>query len=838
MSKGNLKKYSWLLVIPVFFILTVIYFSPEFFDNKSLQQSDLVHFEGMSHASQVEAEKTGESPLWNSAMFSGMPELLTSSLKGDPTHFLYSLSMLFMYDSFETPMTVMLLMLGVWIGLMCFRVNPWVAAFIAAAFSLNTFYITSLEAGHVTKLWAIGYGGLILGSMRLIFDRKFLLGGALMASSVALELRAGHYQITYYLCFVVLIYGLSELYFAFKNGELNTFLMKVVPIGILAASLGASTQLWRVWTTQEYATYSIRGQKELSALPGQENNHTEEGLDKDYAFSWSEGKMESLTLLAPNFYGGSSQERVSEDGPLAKQLEKVAGKQQAKNIVQNPNFKLPLYFGEQPYTGGPIYQGILISFFFILGLFVLDARQRSWLIGGTLITLMFAWGKHLQWFNYTLFDILPGMNKFRTPAMALGVGCIVMALGAALGLSKVIEEGWNEKTQKAFLKAGGTTLGLLILMWIGAGMMDVSGPRDAAIFQQMFGLNDQNMIRQFTNALDEERISLMRADVMRSIFFLLAGLGAIFAFSKKKLGTSLVIVVLGVLTLGDVWVVAKRYVNEASFQKKTNKTFHAANAADKEILKDKDPNYRVLNLTTNSFNESTTSYFHKSIGGYSAIKLRRYQDLIERAISREMQVLANGIQKGDTLSVKATPALNMLNMKYAILGPSAQAVFRNPNALGNAWFVDKVIKVNSADEEMETLPTIDPSFQAIVDVNKYPNANITTSFNEGDNIKLTSFNQRRLKYTAESKNGGFAVFSEVWYPAGWVAKIDGEPVDIVCTNYILRGIHIPAGKHEITFDFDPNSFVVGGLISKIASYITLLLLFAAVGLIVYNETKK
>ncbi|MBD0401316.1 YfhO family protein [Flammeovirga sp. EKP202] len=838
MSKGNLKKYSWLLVIPVFFILTVIYFSPEFFDNKSLQQSDLVHFEGMSHASQVEAEKTGESPLWNSAMFSGMPELLTSSLKGDPTHFLYSLSMLFMYDSFETPMTVMLLMLGVWIGLMCFRVNPWVAAFIAAAFSLNTFYITSLEAGHVTKLWAIGYGGLILGSMRLIFDRKFLLGGALMASSVALELRAGHYQITYYLCFVVLIYGLSELYFAFKNGELNTFLMKVVPIGILAASLGASTQLWRVWTTQEYATYSIRGQKELSALPGQENNHTEEGLDKDYAFSWSEGKMESLTLLAPNFFGGSSQERVSEDGPLAKQLEKVAGRQQAKNIVQNPNFKLPLYFGEQPYTGGPIYQGVLISFFFILGLFVLDARQRSWLIGGTLITLMFAWGKHLQWFNYTLFDILPGMNKFRTPAMALGVGCIVMALGAALGLSKVIEEGWNEKTQKAFLKAGGTTLGLLILMWIGAGMMDVSGPRDAAIFQQMFGLNDQNMIRQFTNALDEERISLMRADVMRSIFFLLAGLGAIFAFSKKKLSTSLVIVVLGVLTLGDVWVVAKRYVNEASFQKKTNKTFHAANAADKEILKDKDPNYRVLNLTTNSFNESTTSYFHKSIGGYSAIKLRRYQDLIERAISREMQVLANGIQKGDTLSVKATPALNMLNMKYAILGPSAQAVFRNPNALGNAWFVDKVIKVNSADEEMETLSTINPSFQAIVDVNKYPNANIATSYNEGDNIKLTSFNQRRLKYTAESKNGGFAVFSEVWYPAGWVAKIDGEPVDIVCTNYILRGIHIPAGKHEITFDFDPNSFVVGGLISKIASYITLLLLFAAVGLIVYNETKK
>lgn len=838
MNKNNIQKYSWVFVIPLFFIVSVIYFSPEFFDGKALQQSDLVHFEGMSNASKIEAEKTGESPLWNTAMFSGMPELLTSSLKGDPTHYLYSFSMGFMYDKYETPMTVMLLMVGIWIALMCFRVNPWIAGFIAAAFSFNTFYITSLEAGHITKLMAIGYGALVLGAMRLIFDKKWLLGGALLASSVALELRAGHYQITYYLCFVILIYGLSELYFSFKNGSQNVFLTRVLPIGILAAGLGASTQLWRVWTTQEYSEFSIRGQKELSALPGQENNHTEEGLDKDYAFSWSEGKMESLTLISPNFSGGSSQERVSEDGPLAQQLEKVAGRQQAKEIVKNPNFRLPLYYGEQPFTGGPIYQGVLISFFFILALFVLDVKQRTWLIGGTLITLMFAWGKHLQWFNYTLFDLLPGMNKFRTPAMSLGVGCIVMALGAALGLDKIVKEGWNENVQKAFLKAAGTTLGLLVIMWLGAGMMDVSGARDAAIFQQMFGLKDQNMIRQFTNALDAERVSLMRSDITRSIFFLMAAIATIFAYSKQKLNTSLALLILGVLTLGDVWGVAKRYVNEASFQKNTNKTVHAPNAADNTILKDVDPNYRVLNLTSNTFNESNTSYFHKSIGGYSAVKLRRYQDLIEREISREMQVLANGIQKGDSLRVRATPALNMLNMKYAILGTSAQAVYRNPNALGNAWFVDKVLKVNSADEEMEALGTIDPSFQAIVDVQKFPNAAIKTSYSNGDNIQLTSYGQRRLKYSSESKEGGFAVFSEIYYPAGWVAKIDGEPVDIVCTNYVLRGLHVPAGKHEITFDFDPDSFVVGGLISKIAGYITLLLLFGAVGLLVYQETKK
>ncbi|WP_062620972.1 YfhO family protein [Flammeovirga sp. SJP92] len=785
----------------------------------------------MSHQSHLESEKTGEPPLWNSAMFSGMPELLFSSIQGDPAHVLYTISMFGMYENYESPMTVLLLMTTLWICLMCFRVNPWIAAFISAAFAFNTFYITSLEAGHMTKLLAIGYAALVIGGMRLLFDKKLLLGAGVLAGAMLLELRAGHYQITYYLVFVCLIYGIVELIYAYKKGELAYFLKIIVPIGILSVGLGASSQLWRVLTTKEYSEFSIRGKKELTPLPGEQNNHTEEGLDKGYAFSWSEGKMESLTLLAPNFYGGSSHEKISKDGPLVEALVKKYGKRTVENqVLSQPNFRMPLYFGEQPFTGGPIYQGILISFFFILALFILDTKTRAWLIGGALITLMFAWGKNLQWFNYTLFDILPGMNKFRTPAMSLGVSCVVMALGGAIGLDKLIKEGWNEKNQKAFLYAGGSTLGLLILMWLGAGFMDVSGPRDAGIIQQL-GLTNKGI-------LEEERVFVMRSDVRRSIIFLLLALVTLFVYSKGKIKTSILVVVLSILTFTDVWVVAKRYINESSFQKKSNAEFHSPTAADKEILKDKDPNYRVLNLTTSTFNEANTSYYHKSIGGYFAAKLRRYQDLIERELMTEMQTLASGIQSGQPLPVKATPALNMLNMKYAILGSTAQAVYRNPNALGHAWFVDKVIKVNSADEEMEALSTIDPSFQAIVDVQKFPNAEITTNFAEGDQIKLTSFNQRRLKYTADSKNGGFAVFSEVWYPAGWVAKIDGEPVDIVCANYVLRGLQIPAGKHEITFDFDPNSFVVGGMISKIAGYLTILLLFGAIGLVIYKETKK
>ncbi|MBB6461219.1 glycosyltransferase family protein [Flammeovirga kamogawensis] len=838
MNNKFLTKYSWVFVIPVFLILSVIYFNPSFFEGKSLRQSDLIHFQGMSHASQVEAEKTGESPLWNTAMFSGMPELLFSSLKGDPTHVLFASSMLGLQSTYESAMTVFLLMSCLWIALMCFRVNPWVGMFISAAFAMNTFYITSLEAGHMTKLWAIGYGAIVLGGMKLLFDKKWLVGVALIAASVTLELRATHYQITYYLIFVCIIYGLTELFFYYKNGELNIFLTRVIPLGILAAGLGASTQLWKVWTTKEYSEYSIRGKKELTPLPGQESNHTEEGLDKDYAFSWSEGKMESLTLIAPNFYGGSSQENISKDGPMAAQLEKAAGKQQAQSIINNPNFKLPLYFGEQPFTGGPIYQGAILSFLFILALFILDKRERNWLIGGVLITAMFAWGKHLQWFNYSLFDILPGMNKFRTPAMSLGVTCIVMAMGAALGFDKIIKDGWNEKTQKAALNAAGVTVGLLAIMWIGAGFIDVSGPRDAQIFQQMFGIKDPNIIRQFTNALDAERVAMMRGDVGRSIFFVLVAIAVLFAYSKKKLSMALTVLIVGFLTLGDVWGVAKRYINDASFQKTNNKEVHVPTAADQRILRDKDPNYRVLNLTTNVFNEANTSYFHKSIGGYFAAKLRRYQDLIERELPREMQTLGEAIQKGDTLAIKATPALNMLNMKYTILGTDANAIYQNPNALGHAWFVDKVLKVSSPDEEIEALPAIDPSIQAIVDTNKFPNANISTSKSIGDKIELVNFHQRRIKYKSQSAKGGFGVFSEVYYPAGWVARIDGEPVDIICANYVLRGLHIPAGTHEITFDFDPDSYVIGGTISKISGYITLLLLVVAMGFTAYNYKKK
>ncbi|OHX65693.1 YfhO family protein [Flammeovirga pacifica] len=834
MDKNILKKYNWALIIPCFFILTLIYFSPEFFDGKSLNQSDLIHFEGMSHASQEEVKKTGEPALWNTAMFSGMPELLFSSLSGDSTHYMYLLTNLGLYSSYESPMVVFSLMLCLWIGLMCFRVNPWVGFFVSAAFAFNTFFVTSLEAGHITKLNAIAYSALVLGGMRLLFDKKWWLGAALLAFGVCVELRASHYQITYYLIFVCLMYGISELYYSFKNGEIKVFLTRVVPIGLLAASLGASTQLWRVWTTKEYSEYSIRGKKELSAAPGQEKNYTEEGLDKDYAFSWSEGKMESLTLMAPNFYGGSSQENISKDGPLAKELTRLAGKAQADRIVADKNFKLPLYFGEQPFTGGPIYQGAILSFLFILALFVLDRRDRIWLISSLLMALFFAWGKHLQWFNYTLFDILPGMNKFRTPAMALGIGCVVMALGAALGFNKIIKDGWDEKTQKSALKATGVTGGLLLLMWLGAGFMDVSGERDAMIFQQMFGTNDANVIGGLTKALEAERISIIRDDVIRSLFLIVLACAAFYLYSKNKIKLWLALTIVGVLTLGDVWSVAKRYINNDSFKVATNKQTHIPTAADKYILTDKDPDYRVLNLTGNIFNEAQTSYFHKSIGGYYPAKLRRYQDLVERELTKEIQVFANSVQKGDTLQIRETPALNMLNMKYAILGDTKQAVVRNQNALGHAWFIEHIEKVNSPNEEMEALSTIDPSKQAVVNVSRFPQE-IKTSASGSDKVELVEFNQRRLKYTSTSQNGGFAVFSEVYYPAGWVAKIDGEKVDIVCANYVLRGLQVPAGTHEITFDFDPQSYVIGGGISRIAGYLCWILLGVAVFMTVRSK---
>ncbi|PWJ40821.1 YfhO family protein [Sediminitomix flava] len=832
----NFKKtIPYWVAIPIFFLVTIAYFNVEILDGKKLPQSDLVQFEGMSHLSQEFAKESGEVALWNVAMFGGFPEYLFSSIQNDPLQYIFLTLNGFLHTAHEVPATVFCLMLCFWLMALCFRINPWVAIIGAVVFAFNAFYISSIEAGHMTKMWATAFACLVLGGMKLLFDRKILLGAGVLSLGLALQIRANHLQITYYLIFVCAIYAFSELYFAYKKGTVQKFMTQIAPVMLGAVLLGAATQTYKIWTTQEYSEYSIRGKRELTPLDGNKQDLGKDGLDKDYAFSWSEGKLESLTLLVPNFYGSSSQESISPDGPMAQALEQVAGKQQASRLVNDPNFKLPLYFGDQPFTAGPIYLGAVMCFLFALGVVLMENKTRWWMIASIILMAMISWGNNLQWFNYTLFDYFPGFNKFRTVAMALGVACLVMCLLGTLGLDKLIKER-EQVDLKKLLCALGASGGVALLIFLTAGMMNTHGAQDASIFQRMLGTNDARVIGAFTDGIAAERVSFIRTDAIRSVVLIALAFVAIFLYIKEKISANIVLVVVGLLAVGDVWGVSKRYLNDSDFVKTRQKKSHVKTAADKEILKDKDPNYRVLNIAGNPFNEANTSYFHKSIGGYFAAKMRRYQDLIERELQPEQMKLFNGLKQGQIPA--DLPAINMLNAKYLKAGNNAKDVILNPHAMGHAWFVESVKTVQFADEEIAALGQLDVKKEAVLDESKFELSKTSYNVDGVATATLNSFNNRHISYSTSNANDGLLVFSEIYYPKGWEVKIDGKEVDMKRVNYVLRALEVPAGKHEITFDFNPSSFVAGSKVSYAASYLSLLIFLIAAGLSVKQRVEK
>ncbi|MEH0157813.1 YfhO family protein [Limibacter armeniacum] len=834
MNKFSVQKaLPYLIAIPIFYLVTTLYFQAEMLDGLHLPQGDVVQFEGMKKFSEAYSEKhDGEPPLWNVSMFSGFPEYLISSIEDGPLRYIPSITKGLLSGE-STASVFFLCMTMFWLTLLCFGVGPYLAIIGAIAFALNTFFIVSTEAGHMTKMWAIAYASIVLGGMSLVFRRKYFLGFAVFAMALTLQLRANHFQITYYLIFVCLTYVVSELIFAVREGRVSSF-VKTGSILLVAALLAGLTQTGRIWMTKEYSKYSTRGARELST----ENESVEgkDGLDKEYAFSWSEGKMETLTLMVPYFYGGGSQERPLKDGPFSKVLAKVAGQQQADRLIGDENFRLPMYFGDQPFTAGPVYMGAIICFLFVLGMFVLDNRYRWWMLSATVITMMIAWGKNLEWFNYFLFDYLPGFNKFRTVAMALSLSATVMPIAGFMGLQKVLDNSSDQEITGKLFKALYITGGLGVVLILAAGMMNTGAPNDAALFQRSFGINDPNMIKQFVNALEDERAALIRKDAIRSLVLILLSFGVIWFAIKGKLRHQLAILILGVLIVGDLWLVAKRYLTDDQYVKQDSKAVHQMTDADKAIKQD-DSYYRVMNLAGNTFTEARTSYFHHSIGGYFAAKMRRYQDLIDRQLTSDQQRLIQSLRDGQP-SFKGLNGINMLNVKYVKIGNKATDVIMNPMAMEHAWFVKEVVPVNSPDEEITLLGQIDLETQAVVDTDKFVISKTDFVPDSTATVKLAHFDNRSVKYESNSKADGLVVFSEIYYPEGWEVKIDGKEVEMVRANYILRALEVPAGKHEITFDFKPESYFVGQKITLVASWIVFLCFVGAIGLAVYQKTKE
>ncbi|MFC6996776.1 YfhO family protein [Rufibacter roseus] len=787
-----------LLVLLFFVLLVVAYFSPIFFDGKTLIQHDVVQFQGGAKEIADYRAKTGEEALWTNSMFSGMPAYLISvQFSGDLFRFVHDI---FTAGLPLVASNIFITLLCAYVMFVVMGLRPMLAVVGAIAYTFVSYNFAILEAGHNTKSLAIAYLPLALGGLWYTYRKNIWLGAALFAFGLTMHIRMNHLQITYYLLFIVLIFGLVELIMWAKEGRIADFFKRTLILAI-GAALAAGVSFGRIYTTAEYGKYSIRGASELTEANGTTKTDVGTGLDREYAFQWSYGISETMTLLVPNFYGGASQ------GPLEKDSETY------KTLVRSgvpegqlQNASMPFYWGDQSFVGGPVYMGAIICFLFVLGLMVTPRRLWIWLLSATILSFVLSWGKNFEAFNYFMFDYFPGYNKFRAVSMALVIAQVTMVLLAVLALCRVIQDELIENLQKKILIALGVTGGICLLLVLFSGMFDYVAPVDEQLAQYQYPVD----------AIRADRESMLRGDALRSLIFILLAAGALYLYTKQKLSSFVTTAVVGALILIDLWTVDKRYLNNNDFEKNYQAGYFQPTPADLAILQDT-TNYRVYNVA-NPFNDARTSYFHKSIGGYHGAKLRRYQDVIEHHISQgNMDVL------------------NMLNAKYAITGKQEQPVQMIPGNLGNAWFIQTVRPVDSPDEELSALSTFDPATEAIVDIEKFPNVKPQTYPAEGSSIQLVKYEPNYLKYTANAAQAGVVVFSEIYYKDGWQAYLNGQPVDHFRANYILRAMEVPAGQHTIEFRFEPKEYSLGNTVAWISS---ILLLIGLAGAVVYGFRHK
>ena len=783
-----------ILVLLLFVAISFIYFSPVL-EGKMLDQHDIKTYKGMSKEIKDFRDNTGNEALWTNSMFSGMPAYQISVK--------YKKNLIQYVDKVLTlnlPRPVNLLFLylvGFYILLLTLKIDYRIAFIGAIAFAFSSYFFIIIQAGHMSKAHAIAYFPMVVASVLYTYRGRVLLGGALTALTVALEIYTNHFQITYYLVLVLLIIALFQLYKDIKKNNLPDF-FKRSTILILAAILAAGTSFTRLKTTSDYGKESTRGKSELTSNI---DNKTK-GLDKDYATQWSYGIAESMTLLIPNFYGGSSSSSVLslDDSKTIDFLKKFKNKKLANSLAQ---YKSSSYWGDQPIVSGPTYAGAIVVFLFILGLLFIKSELRIWLLLATIMSLMLAWGKNFMPLTDFFLDYFPAYNKFRAVSMILIIAEFTIPLLGFIALDKFLSSSVDVKEKRNPLK---------LAFYITAGITLIFA-LFPSVFLDFLSEKDLNPIASgivtpdgFLDALALDRSSLLSSDAWRSFIFIGLTFGLLMLYLKRTIKARYVILLIGVLVVCDMWNIDKRYLNEDNFVRKSKiKIPYKPTQADNFILSDKDPNFRVFNTSVSTFNDASTSYFHKSIGGYHGAKLKRYQELIEFHIS-----------KGNM------DVLNMLNTKYFISRDGKPQL--NSLALGNAWFVNNINLVKNADDEIAALKEFDPINTAVIDT-RFSNYIIDSLNNFSSIIKLDTYKPNYLKYSSESLNDGIAIFSEIYYKNGWNAYIDGVKTDYFRANYVLRALKIPSGKHTIEFKFEPSVYSTGENISLASSLILFILLF-------------
>lgn len=809
------------LLAVVGFIAVALAYNHPLLQGKTIRQGDVTQFQGMVKGQLEYREATGGKALWAHRMFSGMPGFQISmptpkSMAG------WSLLRKPFHQWLPRPAGAMALyFVGFYVLMLAFGLEQGLAVAGALAFGLSSYNLIILEAGHMTKAFALGYAPMVLAGVVFTFRHQaYMLGAALTAIALGLELRANHVQISYYLGFIIIFFGLGELVLYLKRREGPAFVRRAVLL-IAAAVIAVAANSTNLLVTAEYGEETIRGASELTS---DAQNQTS-GLDKDYILNdYSYGVVETFNLMIPNLMGGASTTDLGDDSEVYRTLtQRGVPPQNARRFVS----RMPTYFGPQRFTSGPVYIGAVIVFLFVFGLIVVRTPLRWWLLAVTLLAIMLAWGKHFRAFSEFFIDYIPLYNKFRTVSMTLVIAQICMPLLGFMGLREVmLGRIHGEALKKALIRAGAISGGICALFIIMPGLLLNFTSESDAMLRQSLPDNIQEIV---IRSLMEDRESLVRADALRSLAFILLTAALLYALALQKIKGRWAYGILAVLVIADLWTIDRRYLNEENYvaQTRLQQQNFPKTPADQRVLQDQDPHYRVLNLTVSPFNDATTSYYHRSIGGYHGAKLRRYQEIIERGISPEMRRLQQ-----TRFDFSKTPVLNMLDCRYIIANRKAGGVVRNRKALGPAWLVKEIDIVPDADAEIAavTKAGFRPAQKAILDDRFIDQVkDLRPAGPSQGQIALTTYTPDTVRYQYESQGEQFAVFSDVYYndQKGWKAYIDGEAAPHARVNYVLRGMALPAGKHEITFIFEPQTYATGQTISLTGSL--LLLVFLAGG---------
>ena len=863
-----MKKDFWKKLLPyiasisIFAVISIGYFTPDIFEGKTLFQDDMKQGFSVGAEGKVFYEKTGERTRWTNSLFSGMPNYQISPGYDSMYAFRSIVRVYDLYIPYPAGL-IFIMLLGFFILLKALNIRTPLAVAGAIFYAFSSYFFIIITAGHIWKFVTLAYIPPTIGGIILIYKGRYWLGGIVTATFTALQITSNHIQMSYYFGFVIIAYLIAVFVDAIINKQLFGFL-KSSAVLLVAVAIGACINISNLYHTYEYSKQTIRGPSELTHNI---ENQTSDGLERDYIVQWSYGTGETWSLLIPNVKGGASgalgYSRDKNSGEWKRDkaknkeaLDRVDSRYREQVAQQNT------YWGNQPGTSGPVYVGAFVFALAVLGLFIIKNRLKWFLLGVTILSILLSWGQNFMGFTDFFLDYVPMYNKFRAVSSILVIAEFTIPLMAVLTLKEIIDNPGIFKEKKVLFWVGIGSIGFItfVLALMPGTFFDFLSKGDLAQkaayinrVSENAGLTDQQKYDQIAQIemffqemfrhVQDVRIDIFRSDAWRSFFIIVVGTGFLLLFSRKKVTSTVLIACLTVLCFFDMASVNKRYLSSDNFVSKSKikePPYGKPTVADQLILQDTTLYYRVLNGSVDYFNDASTSFFHKSIGGYHAAKLRRYQELKDHHLNKElMQNIGKARTMEEILSAfSECNVLNMLNMHYFIYHPE-QYPMKNPYACGNAWFVDEIQQVDNADEEIAALNDFNPLHTAIVDKRfekDLPKEQITPK-DSLSSIVLTEYAPNKLTFKVQAKKDEFAVFSDIWYP-GWKAEINGKEYPIVRANYVLRAMQIPQGDHTIVFTFDPKTIHTTETIAYIALILLVLGSIGYVGFRVYKYVKN